>query len=164
MSARPLWQAMIGLVTVASASCSGQSVTLSGPTAFPGEYAAIDMTLETPSKAEVLALEWEAVIPFQQLDIDTDRMMRLTVALQDAGKSLHCAVLQAASVATLRCIVAGGVKRIPAGLIGIISTRISDTAAPGPLKIRLQNVVGVGRNLEKLRLDDAEATVTVRRR
>ena len=152
------------------AACSdvrlfAQSLKLSAPTAPPGEWVAIEIALTSPPGKAILALQWELEIPARQLDLETERAMRAVIAVQDAGKSVTCAVpKETPDARTLRCILAGGQKPIPDGKVTSLSLKILENAQPGPIPVHLQNAVAVSRDLERVPFDPAETTVTVRQR
>ncbi len=149
------------------AACSdvhlfAQSLQLSAPTAAPGEWVAIEIALKSPPGKDILALQWEVEIPARQLDLENERAMRAVIAVQDAGKSLTCAVpKETADARTLRCILAGGQKPIPDGKVTLLSLKIRENAQPGPIRVRLQNAVAVSRDLERVPFEPAETTVAV---
>ena len=156
---------VIWLAVCSDARLFAQSLQLSAPTAAPGEWVAIEIALKSPSGKEVLALQWEVEIPARQLDLGTERAMRAVIAVQDAGKSITCAVpKEAPDTHTLRCILAGGQKPIPDGKVILLSLKILENARTGPIPVRLQNAVAVSSGLERVPFEPAETTVTVRQR
>ena len=152
------------------AACSdtrlfAQSLRLSAPSAAPGEWVGIEIALKSPPGKEILALQWELEIPARQLDLANERAMRAVIAVQDAGKSVTCAVpKETRDARTLRCVLAGGQKQIPDGKVTSLSLKILENAQPGPIRVRLQNAVAVSSDLERVPFDPAETTVTVRQR
>jgi hypothetical protein len=152
------------------AACSevclfAQSLQLSAPAAAPGEWVAIEMALKSPPGKDILALQWEVEIPARQLDLENERAMRTVLAVQDAGKSLTCALPKETPEArTLRCILAGGQKPIPDGKVSLFSLKILEFTQPGTIRVRLQNAVAVSGDLDRVPFDPAETTVTVQQR
>src|SRR5579864_7328847 len=151
-------------------ACSGarayaQSLQLSAPSAAPGEWVAIEIVIKPPLGKDILALQWEMEIPANQLDLETERAMRAVIAVQDAGKSVTCAMPRESPEAhILRCILAGGQKPIPDGKITTLSLKILENPESGPTRVRLQNAVAVGRDQERVPFGPAETTVTVQAR
>jgi hypothetical protein len=142
-----------------------QSLQLSASSAAPGEWVAIEIVMRPPPGKDILALQWEMEIPAKQLDLETERAMRAVIAVQDAGKSVTCAIpKESAETRILRCILVGGHKPIPDGKITTLSLKILENPQPGPIRVRLQNAVVVSRDLERVPLEPAETTVTVQGR
>jgi len=152
------------------AACSdvrlfAQSLQLSAPTAARGEWVAIEIALKSPPGKDILALQWEVEIPARQLDLENERAMRAVIAVQDAGKSVTCAVPnETPDSRTLRCILAGGQRPIPDGRVTSLSLKILENAQPGPIRVRLQNAVAVSRDMERVTFAPVETTVTVQQR
>jgi hypothetical protein len=152
------------------AACSGthlyaQSLQLSAPTAAPGEWVAIEIALKSPPGKDILALQWEVEIPAKQLDLANERTMRAVITVQEAGKSVTCAVpKETRDARTLRCILAGGQKPIPDGKVTLLSLKILENAPPGPIRVRLQNAMALGRDMERVPVEPVETMVTVQRR
>ena len=151
------------------AACSGglfaQSLQLSAPTAAPGEWVAIEMALKSPPGKDILAMQWEMEIPARQLDLANERAMRTVIIVQDAAKSVTCAVpKQTRDARIMRCVLAGGQKPIPEGKVTSLSLKILENAQPGPIRVRLQNAVAVSGDLERVSFDPVETTVTVQPR
>jgi hypothetical protein len=156
---------VLWLAACSEARLLAQSLQLSAATAAPGEWVAIEIALKSTPGKDILALQWEVEIPARQLDLANERAMRAVIAVQDAGKSLACAVPKETPAArTLRCILAGGQKPIPDGKVALLSLKILENAQPGPIRIRLQNAVAVSRDLEHVRFEPVETTVTVQQR
>ena len=157
-----------GVMWLAACSDVGlfaHGLQLSAPTAAPGEWVAIEVALKSAPGQDILALQWEVEIPARQLDLENERAMRAVIAVQDAGKSLTCAVpKETPDARTLRCILAGGQKPIPDGKVTLLSLKILENAQPGPIRVRLQNAVAVSRDMDRVTLAPVETTVTVQRR
>jgi len=152
------------VLMVGPAALFGQTLALSPVTAAPGEFAVIQMSLSSAAGHQPVALQWDAVVP-ALLELQSDRIMRLTVAAQDAGKSLTCGRAQAAVGAqTVRCLLSGGQKPIPEGTIAILSLRVRETAPPGPVTVRFEQATAVDRDAKASPVDPVETTVTVRAR
>jgi hypothetical protein len=142
-----------------------QSLQLSAPSAAPGEWVAIEIVMRPPPAKDILALQWEMDIPAKQLDLANERAMRAVIAVQDAGKSVPCAIpKESAEIRILRCILAGGLKPIPDGKITTLSLKILENPESGPIRVRLQNAVAVSRDLERVPLEPVETAVTVQGR
>jgi hypothetical protein len=153
------------LAACSDACLFAQSLQLSAPSAAPGEWVAIEIALKSPPGKDILALQWEVEIPTRQLDLANERAMRAVIAVQDAGKSVTCAVpKENPDARTLRCVLAGGQKPIPDGKVTSLSLKLLENAQPGPIKVRLQNAMAVGRDMERVPLEPVETTVTVQPR
>jgi hypothetical protein len=156
---------VLWLTACSDACLFAQSLQLSAPLAAPGEWVAIEIALKSPPGKDILALQWEVEIPTRQLDLANERAMRAVIAAQDAGKSVTCAVpKETPDARTLRCILAGGQKPIPDGKVTSLSLKILENAQPGPIRVRLQNAMAVGRDLERVTFAPLETTVTVQPR
>lgn len=143
----------------------GQGLEISAATVAPGEWAVLQIAFHAPAGKEVLALQWDVLVPSGPLTADWDRMLRLFVQVQDAGKVLRCAIPDpGASTRVLRCILFGGQKPIPPGAVASMSLQVRPDAGPGPVLIRLQNVTGVDRDMQRVSFAPVEAAVTVVRK
>lgn len=143
----------------------GQGLQISAVTVAPGEWAVLQIAFDAPVGKEVLALQWDVLVPAGPLDADWERILRLFVPVQDAGKTLHCAIADpAASGRVLHCILFGGQKPIPPGAVASMSLQVRAAAGPGPILIRLQNIMGVDRDVQRISFAPVEASVTVVRK
>ena len=158
----PFASGVMWLAACSDASVFAQSLQLSAPLAAPGEWVAIEIVLQSPPAKDILALQWEMDIPAKQLDLANERAMRAVIAVQDAGKSVTCAIpKESAETRILRCILAGGHKPIPDGKITTLSLKILENPQPGPIMVRSHNAVAVSRDLERVSFEPAETTVAV---
>jgi hypothetical protein len=161
----PVVLGVMWLAACSDARAFAQSLQLSAPSAATGEWVAIEIVMRPPPGKDILALQWEMEIPAKQLDLETERAVRAVIAVQDAGKSVTCAIpKESAQARILRCILAGGQKPIPDGKVSVISLKILENPQPGPIRVRLQNALAVSRDLERVPLEPAETTVTAQRR
>ena len=152
---------LVGLLIAApNAALYAQSLHLRPTSAAPGEWAAMEITWQSSAQQPLVALEWEARFPAAQLE--GDPMMRLTLDARSKGKSLNCrARIETRETETVRCILSGGLQPIPDGVLAVLSLKIREKAQPGTVRIRIEHMIGVKRDLGSVTLDPAEALVKV---
>lgn len=152
---------LVGLLIAApNVALYAQSLHLPPTSAAPGEWAVIEITWQSSPQQQLVALQWDARFPAAQLE--GDPMMRLTLDARSAGKSLNCrAGIATGETQTVRCILYGGLQPIPAGVLAVVSLKIREKAQPGTVRIRLEHMIGVKRDLGTVTLDPAEALVKV---
>ena len=111
------------------------------------------------------ALQWELEIPAGALALEGTPLTKVPLVVKDAGKSVQCAVSKrSAESLVLACILAGGQKPIPAGMIVLLSMKIGFGARAGAARIRVQNAVGVTGEAKQTPIEAAEADLTIRSR
>ena len=148
------------LIAAPNAALYAQSLHLRPTSAAPGEWAVIEIAWQSSVQQQLVALEWEARFPAAQLE--SDPMMRLTLDARSKGKSLNCrARMETRETETLRCILSGGLQPIPDGVLAVLSLKIREKVQPGTLRIRIEHMIGVKRDLGSVTLDPAEALVKV---
>jgi hypothetical protein len=106
-------------------------------------------------------LQWEVKIPARQLNLANERAMRVVIAVQEAGKSVTCArTKETPDARTLRCVLAGGQKQILIGKVTSLSLKILENAQLVRIRVRLQNAMAVGWDVERVPIAPVETTVT----
>ena len=144
---------------------SAQSLVLSPVTGAPGEYVNVAIAWQPPAARAAVALQWQLEIPSGPLVPLKGRIGREMLSVKDAGKSLTCAVAGSTAAQQLvSCVLAGGQKAIPTGTIAVLPLRISESAQPADLPIRLAHGLGVSADLKPIPIDPAETKITVRPR
>ena len=156
----------LGLLAVFSiTNADGQSLQVSEVTATAGDWVTIQISLHSAADREPAALEWDTDIPSSQLELESERMARAPLLVQEAGKSINCAVARRrGDTEILHCVLAGGQKSIPSGVITLLTLKISERAQTGTARIRLEHALGVTRDLKELHIDPAEGVINVRAR
>ena len=153
------------LVICSIPDAGGQILRVLPVTATAGEWVTIQISLESAPDRAPAALEWDTDIPFNQLELESERMARAPLLVKDAGKSLACAVPQRrADTQLLHCLLTGGLKSIPSGVIVLLTLKLPERVQTGPARIRLEHALGVTRDLKELPIDSAEGVVNVRAR
>jgi hypothetical protein len=148
------------MIAVPNAALYAQSLHLRPTSAAPGEWAVIEITWQSSALQQLVALQWDARFPAAQLQ--GDPMMRLTLDARSAGKSLNCrAGIETRETETVRCILSGGLQPIPGGVLAVLSLKLRENAQPGTVRIRIEHMIGVKRDLGTVTLDPAEALLTV---
>jgi hypothetical protein len=142
-----------------------QTLRVSPQTARAGEWLMVEIAFQPVTNPPLTALQWEMDIPVRALNLDGAPLARAPLVVTDAGKSVNCAVSQrSAERLLLPCILAGGQKPVPAGMIVLLSVKIGPSARAGTSRIRLQNAVGVTADLKQVPIEAAEGELTVRPR
>lgn len=150
-------------ILVPIAGLFAQALRLGTATAAPGEWTVMEIGWTYSPSHKMLSLQWEVLIPVARLELEGERMLRLSLAGRDAGKSLDCAVGKGGEeTRVVRCVVSGGSQPIPDGTLALVSLKVREKAEPGPVRIRLDHVVAVGDNLNGVILDPSEGVLIVR--
>ncbi len=153
---------LAGLMSVPAA---GQALLLAPAAGEPGDYVTVEITWKAPPESPAVALQWELAIPPRNLEILKDHLARELLTVHQAGKSLACSVLPSQTEDQIvRCILSGGPKAIPTGTIVLVPLRISPSARPGSLPIRLDHSFGVLSDLKQIAIGPAETMITVKTR
>lgn len=140
----------------------GQSLQLVPVTGSAGESVTVPIALEHSPGREPTALQWEIEIA-NQLQPESQRIARATLAVIEAGKSLTCIVAGKSTEGRLvRCVLAGGQKPIPTGTIVLLPLRITDRAQAGTARILLDHALAVSEDLKQLPINPVETVVTIR--
>jgi hypothetical protein len=116
--------ALVLLTICAGSPLRAQALRLSSAAARPGDQVAIDISLQVPAGLAPQTMQWETTIPDARLSFLED-LLEVGPAAKAADKSFACATKPAAAgQRTLLCILAGGLKPIPNGVIGRLRLRI----------------------------------------
>jgi hypothetical protein len=138
----------------------GQVFRVSSVTSAPGEKVRLEISLDSATARALSALKWEVVFPAQLLEIEGDGP-EIGGAAMDSGKSLTCAGRKPYSYV---CILFGGQNPVANGPIAIFHFKIRTTAEAGTTAVRIERAEAVTVDSKELTLDNAEGTVTIRRR
>jgi hypothetical protein len=141
----------------------GQSVRVSSGVASPGQRIAIEISLDSPAGAELLALQWEVGFPAEALTLEPNSPAA-GAAAQAAGKNLTCAARKNPPGASMRvCLLAGGQQRIRNGPVAVLRFEIQGNAPAGSQPIVVDKVLGVSAALKKVPIARAVGAVRVER-
>ena len=159
------WLFFWGIALVSSAAwdtpTSAQSLKLSRVTGRPGESVSIEFSLVSPAGREPSALQWDRVIPTDQLT-PLEESIPGPVA-RAAGKTLSCAVKEkTAANYTSVCLLYGGRERIRNGVVAVLRLRLSPDAKAGSFRIRVVEPVAVLPDAKRMPMEAVETVVTVR--
>jgi hypothetical protein len=137
-----------------------QSLKLSRPSGRPGEPVVIEFSLKSPAGREPSALQWQIIIPSDQLTPLEEDI--LGAAARAAGKTMSCAVKEKTTAGyTSVCLLYGGQERIRNGVVAILRLRLSPDAKPGSLRIRVVEPVAVLPDAKRIPMDPVETVVTI---
>ena len=161
-AAAPLtWLALI-LAFPCHSPLLAQALSLSSAAAKQGDRVAIELSLALRTGVELQALQWETTIPAAQLSF-VDRNLEGGPAAQAAGKSFVCALKpKVADKLTLLCLLVGGIKSIPSGVIGTMRLQILPDAPPGPAQVRTGGGLGVLKGTKEVSLPPTNTVVSIR--
>jgi hypothetical protein len=139
-----------------------QSLHLAPAAARQGDSFAIEVTFNAPEGYSPQVLQWETTIPTAQWSF-LDNQTQTGPAAQASDKSVTCALRTGPpETRTLACILAGGLKTIPNGVVALLRLRILPDAPTGATQVNAGHAVAVLPGLKEVALPSAEATVTVR--
>jgi hypothetical protein len=152
------------LLIVPQIAIVGQTLGLSPAAARQGERMEIEISLKSPTGKEPQALQWETTIPAAQLGF-VENNLQPGQAAQAAEKSFTCVVKNGSTetrTRTLACVLAGGLKVIPNGVVAVLRLEIPAEAKPGPASIRTGRGIAVLKGPKEIPLAPVERVVTVR--
>jgi hypothetical protein len=141
---------------------SGQALQLTSASASPGDTVTLEISFHSSPGKEASALQWETAIPSDKLAFVSDTIA-LDERVQKAGKSIQCVaqIAKAPNVRTLTCVLFGGRDSIPESAIATLALKIRRDATPDKAQVRLDHAAAVTKDLKRLPLEPAEATVTI---
>jgi hypothetical protein len=138
-----------------------QSLKLRGVIGRPGEPVLIEFSVKSPPGREPSALQWETIIPSDQLTPLEESVPG--PAARAAGKALSCAVKEKTAVDyTSVCLLYGGRERIRNGVVAVLRLRLSPDAKSGSFRIRVAESVAVLPDAKRIPMEGVETVVTVR--
>ena len=142
--------------------CLCQSLRLSSVAALQGDRVAIEISLASPDGDAPQLLQWETTIPTARLSF-LENQLQAGPASQASEKSVSCATkINNPDTRTLTCIVGGGLKTIPNGVVALLRLRILPDAPTGPAPVNTARGVAVLPGLKEVLLPAAKTIVTVR--
>lgn len=122
------------------------------------------LMLDSPSGKAPVALQWNFLAPSAIAMASSD--IRLGSAAESAKKSIACAVDTKApaprGAVRLACILAGGREPIGSGPIAVVRYRAQSDVQGAPIRVSIENVVGVAGNLQKIEIPNAVAILHIR--
>ena len=155
---------LIGLFT--ACGLGAQSLSIPPMTVMGGEPASLYLVLQTPpGKKAPVALQWHIRFPAGAVVEAKD--IRVGSTAESVQKSLACAIAKGAKPApefgnVFVCMLAGGQKPLPDGTVAVARYRIPVELRRQELKARVEAILGVTVDLEKLSMPAAEGTVSVK--
>jgi len=140
----------------------GQILKVASKSAPAGKKSVVEISLESPAGKEPLSIKWEMTFPGDALKLDRTGA-HPGPAAQGAGKNLTCAARkQSGQPSRWVCLLAGGRKEIPNGVIARFQFDVGPGAA-GSLAVVVENADAASAALKKIPITRAEGTVTVTR-
>ena len=122
----------------------------------------MDISLQSPSGKAPAALQWETTVEGAGLTVTQDAAPRKPNT--PAGKSIRCAAKSTASkTQTFFCLLAGGVDPIPNGNVALIRLGLLRGKQTAPVRIRVGNVIGVGKDLQRTSIRAVELVLPLAR-
>lgn len=148
------------LACLSGATLSAQTLQLTSAAAFRGGSVEIRISLKSPPGKGPAAVQWEAIIPAEQLSLSD---VAIGPAAREAGKSVSCAVKnRTESTLTSVCILAGGRQQVPSGPIALLRLRVSPQASLGAARIRVERAIAVSKDATEVPMKPVETVVSVR--
>jgi hypothetical protein len=109
----------------------------------------------------IVALQWQVLVP-AGLFIETSGVVAGTAA-GSSGKNITCASRTDPEEGKICvCILAGGAQRLPKGPIAILKLTAAKDVPRGTLTMKLQKVLAVSADLQKIQIPDTTASITIR--
>jgi hypothetical protein len=145
-----------------SSASSPHKLTLSPASATPGTFVAVRLELHSAAGEEPLALQWDFSYASPKLGIEEGDIVAGDVA-NSSDKSLVCAGrVVSAGEYVYRCILAGGLKQMPSGVVAVINFRVRPHAELGACTVRTSGALAVTKDGKQHALAPSEADVTIR--
>jgi PA14 domain len=138
----------------------GQALHISPVSGAPGEKIKLEISLDSAASRAPTTLKWDVVFPVQLLELEGNEP-EIGAAAMDSGKSLTCTAQKPYSYA---CSLSGGKNPVANGPIAIFHFKIRATAPTGTAAVRIEKAEAVTLDYKELTLDNADGTVTIRRR
>jgi hypothetical protein len=151
------------LLVLAPASSFGQSLRLSHPSAPPGEWISLEVSLRSPAGREPSTLQWEAAIPYGQLMLLEENLAG--PAARAAGKNLSCVVKsKTETIYTTVCMLYGGQERIRNGVVARMRVRLAAEAREGDIRIGVANALAVLPDAQRIPIEPVETSIRIRKK
>jgi hypothetical protein len=145
---------------LAAAPAAAQTLKFSTPSAR-AERVEVELLLHTPAGKEPSTLQWEAIIPLDQVTL-VDGFPQVGAAAQAADKIVSCsAKTRESDSLTILCLAFGGAKPIGNGVVTRFSFRISSTARKGPAVVRLKRAIAVTADLKRTDIPDTSVAIPI---
>ena len=141
---------------------SAQALKLSDAAVPPGGRVSLDLTLLSPSHAQPSALQWEMSFPVDCCSL-IEGFPKTGEAAEAADKGVSCTTRQnTADTRTILCVLYGGQKPIPNGVVAKLDFRIAPRASAGQVHIKVDKGLAVSVDLKRTTIPAAEGIITVR--
>jgi hypothetical protein len=150
------------LVLFTQLALCGQTLQISSAKASRGKRVTLQVVLTSPAGREPLGLQWETIFPADQL-VPLEGGISLGPVTRAAGKSVQCAAKpQAGGTSGTKCILIGGQKPIPNGVIALLQFSVLSKAPEGSARVRVDPATAVFKDLKQTQLPAVEAVVKIR--
>ena len=104
-------------------------------------------------------MQWEFVIP-PAIDVKTEDI-RIGASAESAKKTLTCAKKAGETAVRYICILAGGQGPIGHGSIAVVQYRAQADVQGAPIRVRIENVLGVSADLQRIPISNAIALLRI---
>jgi hypothetical protein len=119
------------------------------------------IVLKPSAETPIVDLQWDLVYP-ENLRIEPSGVVP-GAATEATGKTVTCAVMQPAGAKLrLKCILAGGVQPLSAGVIAIIRFEAGIHTPAAKLDVGLEKVIGVSPSVRSVPMKPVTASIIVR--
>jgi hypothetical protein len=138
-----------------------QRLQITPASVLRGRLVSIPISLQSAAGKEPSTMQWEVTSPLSFTPVEENPPPG--PAAKAAGKTVACKLKTKTSNAqTWICLLYGGLKPIPNGVIAVLRFGVPSDAPPGPARIRIDQGLAVTRDLKRTVLDAVEAVVTIR--
>jgi hypothetical protein len=140
---------------------AAQSLQISPSTTARGKTGSFLIRLDGPSGRGPISLQWDLVVP-RQVRVDVSDVVAGSSAAS-AEKAIACVVASRdRDATTYRCILAGGSKMIPNGVVAVVKYVVDSSASPGSISVRLEKVLGASKDTARIDLPKTQGQITIR--
>jgi len=159
-----LWFAFTSLAVFPS-GLPAQALRLSSPAASPGSLVLINLSLTSQagpgSKEPPSALQWEMTLPSRVMELPAENPAEARIA----GKALSCREKSRnAGSVTYACLMFGGRKPLPDGVIAVLRIKIAANAPAKPVRVRIDQAIAVLKDATRIEMKPVETLVRIGRK
>jgi len=155
---------LVASLSVAAILLDGQSLRVPPSSADSKMKGQFSILLDAPPGKAPVALQWELSVPPAMAIEKTDIL--IGKAAESPGKSLVCAVKPGKPLSPggsrYACILAGGKDVLGPGPIAIIHYRGQADVGGAPIRVGIENIVGVSADLKRIDIPKVDAIVQLK--
>ncbi len=142
----------------------GQSLRVDPSHAAIGAVSSVAIFLNAPASKAPATIQWEITFP-PAISVSV-KDISAGEAAEASGKAITCAKSSAKTEVKngvkFACLLTGGRKAIGNGAIAVVLFRLQTDVGGAPLRIPIENIVGVSADLARIPMPNVDAIVSTR--